>query len=99
MIDTQDPKKGITELRYIDPRKIKKVIEYDKPKSRIQNVDPSEVALAPKSIEYYIYSPKGMRGYEKQGIRIAPDAISYTHSGVLDMQRNHVLSHLSLIHI
>mgnify|MGYP003313418111 FL=1 len=94
MIDPKDPKRGITELRYIDPRKIKKIIEYDQPKSKIQNVDPAEVILAPKSIEYYIYSPKGLKGYEKQGIRIAPDAITYCHSGVLDMQRNHVLSHL-----
>ena len=94
MIDPKDPKRGITELRYIDPRKIKKIIEYDQPKSKIQNVDPSDVILAPRSIEYYIYSPKGLKGYEKQGIRIAPDAITYCHSGVLDMQRNHVLSHL-----
>ena len=94
MIDPEDPKKGITELRYIDPRKIKKVIEYDKPKDRISPVDPQVNALIPKAVEYFIYSPKGLRGYENQGIKIATDAITFCHSGQMDMQRNYVLSHL-----
>ena len=95
MIDVQNPSAGITELRYIDPRKIKKVIEYDQPKDRLRApVDPETAVLAPKSIEYYIYSPKGLKGYEKAGVKIAPDAICYVHSGVVDMQRNMVLSHL-----
>ena len=94
VIDPKDPNKGITEIRYIDPRKIKKVIEFDKPKDRQAPVDPQQGSLAPKSVEYYIYAPKGLKGYENQGVRIAPDAICYCHSGVLDMQRNYVLSHL-----
>ena len=94
VIDPKDPNKGITEIRYIDPRKIKKVIEFDKPKDRQAPVDPQTASLAPKSVEYYIYAPKGLKGYENQGVRIAPDAICYCHSGVLDMQRNYVLSHL-----
>ena len=57
-------------------------------------VDPQVNALIPKNVEYYIYSPKGLRGYENNGIKIAPDAICFCHSGQLDMQRNYVLSHL-----
>jgi hypothetical protein len=94
MINPDNPKEGITELRYIDPRKIKKVIEYDKPKDRISPADPQVNVLIPKAVEYYIYAPKGLRGYENNGIKIAPDAICYAHSGQLDMQRNTVLSHL-----
>ena len=94
MINPDNPKEGITELRYIDPRKIKKVVEFDKPKDRISPVDPQVNALIPKNVEYYIYSPKGLRGYENQGIKIAADAICFAHSGQLDMQRNFVLSHL-----
>ena len=94
MIDVQDPAAGITELRYIDPRKIKKVIEFDKPKDRQRVVDPEQTTLVPKSVEYYIYSPKGLKGYENNGVKIAPDAITYVHSGQMDMQRNYVLSHL-----
>ena len=94
MIDVQDPSKGITELRYIDPRKIKKVIEFDKPKDRQRVVDPEVTSIVPKSVEYYIYSPKGLKGYENNGVKIAPDAVTYVHSGQMDMQRNYVLSHL-----
>ena len=94
MIDTKNPKNGITELRYIDPRKIKKVVEFDKPKDRLQPIDPQTASIVPRSVEYYIYSPKGLKGYENNGIKIAPDAITYCHSGQLDMQRNYVLSHL-----
>jgi hypothetical protein len=94
MIDTKNPSAGITELRYIDPRKIKKVVEFDKPKDRAQLIDPQITSIVPKSIEYYIYSPKGLKGYENNGIKVAPDAITYCHSGQLDMQRNYVLSHL-----
>lgn len=94
MINPDNPKEGITELRYIDPRKIKKVIEYDKPKDRISPADPQVNVLIPKAVEYYIYAPKGLRGYENNGIKIAPDAICFAHSGQLDMQRNCVLSHL-----
>ena len=94
MIDTKNPSAGISELRYIDPRKIKKVVEFDKPKDRLQPIDPQTASIVPRSVEYYIYSPKGLKGYENNGIKIAPDAISYVHSGQLDMQRNYVLSHL-----
>ena len=94
MIDTKNPSAGISELRYIDPRKIKKVVEFDKPKDHLQPIDPQTASIVPKSVEYYIYSPKGLKGYENNGIKIAPDAISYVHSGQLDMQRNYVLSHL-----
>jgi len=94
MINPERPSDGITELRYIDPRKIKKVIEFDKGRDRVSPADPQVNTLIPKSVEYYIYSPKGLRGYENHGIKIAPDAICFTHSGQLDMQRNYVLSHL-----
>ena len=56
MINPDNPKEGITELRYIDPRKIKKVIEYDKPKDRISPADPQVNVLIPKAVEYYILS-------------------------------------------
>ena len=94
MINPDNPQEGMTELRYIDPRKIKKVIEYAKPSDRVSPSDPEVNTLVPKSVEYFIYSPKGLRGYENRGLKIATDAICFVHSGQLDMQRNYVLSHL-----
>ena len=34
IIDPQNPRQGLTELRYIDPRKIRKVTEYQQKASR-----------------------------------------------------------------
>jgi len=95
VIDTKNPRKGITELRYIDPRKIRKVIELERPKDKTF-IDPRsmESNLAPKSAEYYIYNPKGLRAAETAGIKVAPDAIAFCHSGLKDMNKNVIMSHL-----
>ncbi len=95
VIDTSNPRRGITELRYVDPRKIRKVIELENKKDK-QFVDPKtmESQLAPRSAEYYIYNPKGLRGLETSGVKIAPDAIAFCHSGLKDMNKNVIMSHL-----
>jgi hypothetical protein len=93
VINPQNPKEGIVELRNIDPRKIRKVVEFEKDKSKTP--PNSNTVLVPKSAEYYLYNAKGhTSGYESQGVRVAPDAICYAHSGIVDMNRNMVLSHL-----
>ena len=81
--------------RNIDPRKIRKVIELERPKDK-QFVDPRtmESNLAPKSAEYYVYNPKGLRAAETAGIKVAPDAIAFCHSGLKDMNKNVIMSHL-----
>ena len=54
-----------------------------------------EAQIAPKTAEYYVYNPKGMRaGMETSGIKIAPDAIAFSHSGLKDMNKNVIMSHL-----
>ena len=95
VIDVQNPRRGITELRYVDPRKIRKVIEMENKKDK-QFLDPKtmESQLAPRSAEYYIYNPKGLRGLETSGVKIAPDAIAFAHSGLKDMNKNVIMSHL-----
>lgn len=91
MIDTKNPEKGIVELRYIDPRKIKKVRQIKKIKNElgvevIEGVD-----------EYYLYNDRVQTtGVSQQigGVKIAPDSIIYVNSGLLDPKRNMVLSYL-----
>jgi hypothetical protein len=82
------------ELRYIDPRKIRKVIEFEQPKERSVAGSITDEAITRKSVEYYVYNEKGLRGYDTSGIRVAPDAICYAHSGLLDMNRNMVLGYM-----
>ena len=91
MIDTKNPRAGIKELRYIDPRKIKKV-KAEK-RDKIQTARISNEVLAKKYDEYYLYQPKGI-GSQAQGIKIAKDSISYCTSGLLDNNNLMVLSHM-----
>ena len=88
IIDENNPKKGITELRPIDPTRIRKVKEID------QQKDPSTGASVIKSIEeYYLYQDSSM-SKSNQGLKISKDAIQYTTSGLLDTSRKKVLSYL-----
>jgi len=100
VIDPKNPSGGIIELRYVDPRKIRKVKEVEnKPVERAAGIDE---ALSQKSVEYYIYHPKGLKAMsnigqgagQQQGLRIASDSICYVHSGIMDLNKNMVLSHL-----
>jgi len=91
VIDTKDPKKGIKELRNIDPRKIKKVRDEVKRKSK-KFVSGTEVNK--KYYEFYIYNPNGIQTTHPEGLKIAPDSITYVHSGILDITNTVVLSHL-----
>ena len=91
MIDSASPRKGIQEVRYIDPRKIKKV-RSEKRKTAAQT-KPNNHFIPKEYNEYYIYSEKGVTA-GNQGVKVAPDAIAYCHSGILDENNKMVRSHL-----
>jgi len=95
VIDPANPKAGLNEIRYIDPRKIRKVTEYEakKPQQLQGKVDLNQ-QLMTSSASYYLYNAKGLKNASNQGIKIAPDSISYCHSGIQDLNKNMVLSHL-----
>ena len=107
VIDLANPKAGITELRYIDPLKIKKV--------RVQNKDPKLAQVLSAStanaanayaydfgeyVEYYMYNPKGFISSTfdvnnaTSGVKIANDSITYVQSGIADLNKKMVLSFL-----
>jgi hypothetical protein len=89
VIDVTNPQRGIQELRYIDPRTIKKVRETERDTDR----NATEADLVKKVKEYFIYNEKGI-SEAQSGIKIAPDSITYVTSGILDAQRKQVLSYL-----
>ena len=93
IIDTKNPRKGITELRYIDPVKIKKVREVKKDRDGKTGVD-----MVEKVNEYFVYNEKGLgaagMGASNQGLKIAADAITYVPSGLVDGNSGRVLSYL-----
>jgi len=92
MIDTAQPRKGIQELRYIDPRRIRKIRQ---PIKRTPVVGQNSKLIAPPYEEYYLFNPAGLSsGTLTQGVKISKDAICYVHSGLLDARNRMVLSHL-----
>jgi len=95
VIDPDNPKKGLIELRYIDPRKIRKINEIDQKRPEQLRGLPLNQQLSPKSAQYFLYDPKGLKSTSTQGLKIAPDSICYCHSGIMDLNKNMVLSHLN----
>ena len=92
VIDRESPRKGITELRYIDPRKIKKVREVRK--KRPDGPTPHGLSIVDDFQEYYLYNEKGVAGTTSGGIKIAPDTIAFCPSGMIDQNKNMILSYL-----
>ena len=105
VIDLKKPERGIQELRYIDPMKMRFVRQEKKtPKNQqidLGRVDENSKTFYPEIEEYFIYTPKpnyplGMvsgSGGQK-GVRIAKDAITYCTSGLVDRNKGTVLSYL-----
>ena len=90
VISKKNPKAGVQELRYIDPRKIRKVRSIQKNTKSNTGVD-----LIKKVEEYYLYNDKGLANYgTSEGIRISPDSITYCPSGLVDQNKGNVLSYL-----
>ena len=94
LIDINNPQKGIQELRYIDPRKIKKVREIKKKKDEVTGV---EVIVGVN--EFFLYNDKlsektSSSTYGPIGIKIAPDSIISINSGLMDTRRSMVLSYV-----
>ena len=100
VIDENDPEKGIKELRYIDPRKIRKVREVKKTRDR-NNMISQEVKK-----EFFVYNDKGFHskssmtpdpvaaGGGAMGLKIAKDSVIHITSGLTDENNKMVVGHL-----
>ena len=100
MINEKRPRDGLQELRYIDPRRIRKVREA-------MRKDPQAASrplpIVPAYNEYYLYSPGNVANpmaaganpaTMNMGIKISKDSVVYVTSGLLDQRNRMVLSHL-----
>jgi len=98
VVDEKNPKEGIKELRYVDPRKIRKVREIAK--KRIQNGNQGDAIMSKVANEYFIFNDKGFNygskavGPSTSGLKIAKDSILHVVSGLTDNQGTMVLSYL-----
>jgi hypothetical protein len=98
VIDEKNLKEGIKELRYVDPRKIRKVREVQKKRGG-QNIP--EPIVTKVVNEYYIFNDKGFNYGNKavgatntNGLKISKDSIIHVVSGLTDNQGSMVLSYL-----
>jgi hypothetical protein len=97
VIDTTNPSDGIKELRYIDPRKLRKIREIKRKRDK-----QTSLATTQTHQEYFVYNERGFQNKAGeigtnsavQGLRIAPDSIVHVTSGVLDPNNTVVLSYL-----
>jgi hypothetical protein len=94
VVNDKNPKEGIQELRYIDPRKIRKVREIKKDRD-----SKTGASIIVSTAEYYVFNDKGQTTQTftsnvGQGIRIAPDSIINVNSGLMDAKNTFVISYL-----
>jgi len=107
VIDVQKPDEGIQEVRYIDSLKLK--LMRVQPKNERGAKGAEGIPVLPysgtetirkdtKIQEFYTYYPQGMAqkygSVAGKGIKIAKDAITYVHSGLVDRNKKITLSYL-----
>jgi hypothetical protein len=90
IIDEKRPSQGIKEIRYIDPRRIRKIREIQKIKDGGTGMD-----VVKQVKEYYLYNERGVVGaHSNLGTKISTDAVINVNSGLMDAKRVMVLSYL-----
>jgi hypothetical protein len=98
IIDKDNPRDGIQEVRYIDPRKIKKIRETKRKKVG----DNYNTTALKAEAEYFIYNERGFNlqpatgpmNTNYAGLKIAKDSIVHCTSGLLDKSNSLVLGYL-----
>lgn len=86
VVDEHNLAEGIKDIRYIDPRKIKKVREITK------NKNPGGIDIVTGIEEYFLYTDSGTTTADT-GVKLSVDTIAYTPSGLVD-EKGVVISHL-----
>ena len=88
LIDETRIKDGIVELRYIDPRKIRRIKNIKKERT------PQGVEVVKEIEEYYLYNDKGITEQTTHGVKLALDSVVYVPSGFNDANTGMAMSYL-----
>ena len=90
VVDEKNMAAGVQELRYIDPRRIRKIREIQKAKDTQTGME-----IIKTTKEYYLYNERGVIGaHSNLGTKIAVDSVVNVNSGLMDAKRAMVLSYL-----
>jgi hypothetical protein len=87
VVDEKNLKAGIQEIRPIDAAKVRKVKQIQKKKDQ-----QTGASIIEKVDEFYIFQDKP--GQTNTGVKLSADSVSYVTSGLLDENRQKVVSHL-----
>ena len=88
LLDETNIANGIQELRFVDPRKIRRIKNIKKGKN------PKGVDVVKQIEEFYIYNDKGINENTSQGVKLSLDSVIYCPSGLIDANSNSMLGYL-----
>lgn len=88
ILDETNIRSGIRELRYVDPRKIKKIKSISKERNA------KGVEVIKKVEEFYLYNDYGLSEQTTQGIKLSLDSIAFCPSGLMDADTGVIFSPL-----
>jgi hypothetical protein len=88
LINEERMKDGIVELRYIDPRKIRRIKNVKKERT------PQGVEVVKEVEEYYLYNDKGITEQTTHGVKLGLDSVVYCPSGYVDSNTGMAMSYL-----
>lgn len=89
LFEKENTKDGIAEIRFIDPRKIKKIKHIKKGRNK-EGID-----IVVSAEEYYVYNEKGITENNVTGIKMSLDSIVLCGSGNVDGNTGMMLGNLS----
>ena len=94
IIDEANKKKGIKELRPIDPTKIRKVRKINK--KPLDKTDARGIKVVTSVEEFYVYneSEPNSTALSMEGLKIQPDSICFVHSGLFDAYHKKIIGYL-----
>lgn len=79
LVDEENPQQGVKQFKYIDPRLIVKIQEYN------ESVDEKTgTILINDGIEYFLYNRDGIDTAALTGDVISIDSVAYAYSGITD---------------
>ena len=88
LFEKENTKNGIAEVRFIDPRKIKKIRQIHKGRNE------QGIEIVTRIEEYYIYNEKGITETNVTGIKMSLDSIVLCGSGNIDGNTGMMLGNL-----
>ena len=89
LINSDNVKDGIVELRRIDPRKIRRIKNIKKERQGTTGVE-----VVKEIEEYYLYNDKGITEQTTQGVKLSLDSVVYVPSGYADQNSGMMMSYL-----